>query len=170
MGSELNGMEPTAMVVDEIFQQFGVSRRTLSADGCDRHAMRLALFASSLSCDPSTRVGAVIVNASGRVIGSGYNRVPAGITPTDRDHRLACTIHAETNAILSTRSPNLRGATIYITHPPCCNCAALIANVGIKRVVHLAPSPEFAERWYVSLGQAQSLLANLGIVREQMDA
>ena len=147
MGSELNGMV---------------------LDGFDRKLMRLALFASTMSRDPSTKVGAVIVNASGRVIGSGYNCVPAGVTTTDRAHRLACTIHAETNAILSTRSPYLYCATIYVTHPPCCNCAALIASVGIKRVVHMAPSPEFAERWHESLGRAQALLAECNIVAAEL--
>jgi dCMP deaminase len=117
----------------------------------DRY-VELARFYAGWSKDPSTRVGAVIADVQNRLISAGYNGPPRGIDDArwqalDRDLKLAATIHAEANAILFAERDRLVGATLYVTHPPCPQCAALIAQAGISSVVYRHASPDFVARW-----------------------
>lgn len=106
------------------------------------------------SCDRA-QVGAVIVQDN-RVVSTGYNG-PAKGYPADTelgcrswclrasdDHDLskgygyACpSIHAEANALLYVSRSQAEGATMYVTHAPCADCAKLISNSGVARVVIL---------------------------------
>ncbi len=105
----------------------------------DKNFLELAKTASTFSKDPSTQVGAVIVDDDNRVISIGYNGFPKGIKD---DHRLdnrelkyEMIVHAEANALLFANAP-VKGCTIY-TWPfqPCSRCASLIIQSGIRRVV-----------------------------------
>jgi len=115
------------------------------------HLRYLALAAgdiASWSKDPSTKVGAVIVNSDNKIIGTGYNGLPRGMDDrkiTDREFKIKHVVHAEMNAIFNSTC-NVKGATLYISHPPCAQCAKLINAAGIKRVLWLH-NEEFAERW-----------------------
>ena len=110
--------------------------------------MAVAQLSALRSKDPSTQVGACIVNSRKRIIGIGYNGFPTGcsddILPWDRDGEYLDTkypyvCHAEMNAITnSSNKPELDGATMYVSLFPCNECAKLIVQVGIKRVVYLS--------------------------------
>jgi len=100
--------------------------------------MGLAVNVSSWSKDPSTRVGAVIVNEDRRVIGLGYNGFAKGVKDTperlaDRPTKYALVVHAEMNAILNA-VVSVRGCALVTTMYPCSECAKLIAQAGIACV------------------------------------
>lgn len=108
----------------------------------------LADLVGSWSKDPSTRVGAVIVDSWNRtILGVGYNGFPRYVedTYTTREDKLLRTVHAEANAILNATRP-VSNATIYVTPlHPCANCAGLIIQSGIK-MVHYRMGPR-ATAW-----------------------
>ena len=125
----------------------------------DDRFLELATVISSWSKDPSTKVGAVIVNKDKKIISTGYNGFPRGIKD---DHRLDnraqkydLVVHAEANAIIHAKEP-LDGCTIY-TMPfmPCSRCAGLIIQAGIQRVVSV-PSTE--DRWSANFQLSKDML------------
>lgn len=86
------------------------------------------------------QVGAVIVK-DGNIISFGYNGTPSG-TPNkceENDVTYAYVLHAESNAITKAcKSPiSTEGATMYLTHSCCLECAKLIIQSGIKKVYYL---------------------------------
>lgn len=116
----------------------------------DDRLIGLADYISQWSKDPSSKVGAVIADDRGVVRGLGYNGLPRGIDDdpallTDRDRKLAITVHAEVNAILNAAT-TVYGCTAYATHQPCGQCAAKLINAGVARVVYRA-NPDFDQRW-----------------------
>jgi dCMP deaminase len=87
-----------------------------------------------------------------------------------RDVKLALTIHAEANAILFAQQP-LDGCTIYVWPvPPCSNCAALIVQTGISRVVTRAPGPAWIERWGASMDLARWAYDHAGVDYLELEA
>lgn len=88
------------------------------------------------------KVGCLIVKDR-TIIADGFNGTPAGFPNICEDKNFKTfpyVLHAEANAItkLAKSSQNSEGATIYITHRPCIDCAKLIIQAGIKRVVYKA--------------------------------
>ena len=86
------------------------------------------------------QVGALVVK-DGMIISDGYNGTPSGFENVCEDENNVTkpyVLHAETNAItkLARSNNNSEGATIYITASPCIECAKLIIQSGIKRVVY----------------------------------
>ncbi len=86
------------------------------------------------------QVGALVVK-NNMIISDGYNGTPSGfenICEDDNGITKPYVLHAEANAItkLARSSNNSDGATIYITASPCIECAKLIIQSGIKRVVY----------------------------------
>ena len=114
----------------------------------EEYFMAVAQLSALRSKDPSTQVGACIVNAKKRIIGIGYNGFPIGcsddVLPWGREGDLLDTkypyvCHAEMNAITnSSNKPELDGAAMYVSLFPCNECAKLIVQVGIKRVIFLS--------------------------------
>lgn len=106
----------------------------------------LADMVGSWSKDPSTKVGAVIVDSWNRtILGVGYNGYPRYVKDeyTTREDKLLRTVHAEANAILNAGRP-VTNATLYVTPlHPCANCAGLIIQSGIK-MVHYKTGPRGA--------------------------
>ena len=110
--------------------------------------MAIAQLSAKRSKDPSTQVGACIVNSTKRIIGIGYNGFPTGCSddelPWSRegeylDTKYPYVCHAEMNAIAnSSNKPDLDGATLYVSLFPCNECAKLMVQVGIKEVVFLS--------------------------------
>ena len=92
------------------------------------------------SKDPSTKVGAVIIDADRRVVSVGYNGLPRGVEDSDerlnnRDIKYKIIIHAERNAILFAQK-SLKDCTLYVfPMMPCASCASMVIQSGIKRVV-----------------------------------
>ena len=123
----------------------------------DERFMALARHIAKWSKDPSTKVGAVIVDRQRRVLAMGYNGFPRGVDDSperyaDREIKYAHVVHAELNAILNTGVPMaLEGATLYTTLEPCSGCAKAIVQAGISRVVlpnrEGMSQSEVEERW-----------------------
>ena len=129
----------------------------------DARFIELASLVASWSKDPSTHVGAVVVDQDKRIVSTGFNGFPKGVNDAlvNRDVKLLRTIHAEENALLFARS-NVTGMTIYVTRPPCSGCAAKLIQSGIKRVVYPLPPADFIERWGVEMHQAQLMFHECG--------
>ena len=109
--------------------------------------MGIALLSSMRSKDPSTQVGAFIVNSENRILSMGYNGMPRCCSddefpwdknenPLDSKYLYVC--HAELNAILNCASGNVRGCTVYTTLFPCNECAKAIIQSGIAEVVYMS--------------------------------
>lgn len=105
----------------------------------DTYFMATALLMASRSSCGRLHVGCVIVSGGAqkhRIVAAGYNGFLPGASHTSRmreGHEQA-TVHAEQNAIsdAARRGVSLEGATIYITHFPCINCAKILAAAGIR--------------------------------------
>lgn len=100
----------------------------------------LAKHISTWSKDPSTQVGAVIVDDSKRIISTGYNGFAIGVNDNierleNRDIKYEMIVHGEINAIIFARQ-NLANAILY-TYPfmPCSRCASIVIQSGIKTVI-----------------------------------
>ena len=113
----------------------------------DEYFMGVAMLSAGRSKDPSTQVGACIVNNENRIMSVGYNGMPAGCSddkfPWDRkgdtlDTKYPFVCHAELNAILNCAVGSVRGCTVYTTLFPCNECAKAIIQSGIKEVVYLS--------------------------------
>lgn len=113
----------------------------------DEYFMGVALLASQRSKDPSTQVGACIVDTDKRILSTGYNGFPQGCSddefPWNRDEsegetKYQYVVHAELNAILNASGKKLSGATVYVGLFPCNECAKAIIQSGIKEVVYLS--------------------------------
>lgn len=116
----------------------------------DEFFMGIAKLAAGRSKDPSTQVGACIVNAENRILSIGYNGTPnnfdddnfpwnrQGVSQNDTKYPYVC--HAELNAILnySGNRKDLVGSKIYVDLFPCNECAKAIIQAGISEVVYLS--------------------------------
>jgi len=126
----------------------------------------MAKLVSTWSKDPSTKVGAVIVDSDNTVISVGFNGLPRRIQDTDqrlnnRDIKLKMIIHAEINAIITAKRP-LNGTTIY-TYPfmSCSQCAGLIIQSGICR--HISYKTD-NERWKDSFDLALEMFDEARVI------
>jgi dCMP deaminase len=123
-----------------------VKKRREDYIGWDEYFMGIALLSAKRSKDPSTQVGACIVNKENKIVGVGYNGFPKGCSddnfPWDREGEFLETkypfvMHAEQNAILNSIK-KLSDCTIYVGLFPCHECAKSIIQSGIKEVVFLS--------------------------------
>ena len=145
-----------------------------SSDKWDRRFIELAKHISTYSKDPSTKVGAIIVNDNHLVVGMGYNGFPRGVEDSeerlnDREQKYAMVVHAEANAVLMA-GHKCRGATLYVypsfVLPPICNeCAKLVIQSGIREVVGYEPdlNDERAKRWASSIKVSQQMCKEAGV-------
>lgn len=134
----------------------------------DRRFLGLANLVATWSKDPSTGVGAVIVDSKNRIVSVGFNGFPRAVRDdegalNDRDEKLRRTIHAEENALLFA-GRSVEGCTIYVTHPPCARCAAKLIQAGIVRVVSRPPWNSFTERWADDMRSASTMFTEAGTV------
>jgi dCMP deaminase len=110
--------------------------------------MGIAMLSANRSKDPSTQVGACIVDGNNKIMSVGYNGFPAGCDdddfPWDRtaesdyDTKYPYVCHAELNAILNNGGRSLDGCKIYVALFPCNECAKAIIQCGIKEVIYLS--------------------------------
>lgn len=106
----------------------------------DSKYMGLAWLMASFSKDPSTQVGALIIDPKkNEPLGWGYNGPPSEISDSSMDwsrpNKYDWVIHAEENAIDHSRC-DLTSKHLYVTHMPCKRCMLRIVNRGIERVVY----------------------------------
>jgi dCMP deaminase len=128
--------------------------------------MRMCQEVATWSKDPSTKVGAVIVDDLHRIVSVGYNGFPRGINDTqerllDRVTKLQFTIHAELNAILNSRG-RVAGCSLYISNlSPCHECSRFIAQSGIANVFF--PLTDIPDRWKDSCELGLQILNEAGV-------
>jgi dCMP deaminase len=106
----------------------------------DQRYLEMARIWAKNSYCTRRQVGALVVK-NNMIISDGYNGTPSGfenICEDDNGVTKPYVLHAEANAItkLARSNNNSEGATIYIIASPCIECAKLIIQAGIKRVVY----------------------------------
>ena len=106
----------------------------------DKRYLRMAHIWSENSYCTRRKVGALTVKDK-MIISDGYNGTPSGfpnVCEGDDGLTLPCVLHAEANAItkIARSGNNSDGATLYVTDAPCIECAKLIIQAGIVRVVY----------------------------------
>ncbi len=120
----------------------------------DEYFMMIAHDVSTRATCIRRKVGAVIVKDK-RILSTGYNGVPTGIThctpqtclrniynvPSGERHELCRGLHAEQNAIIQAafHGVSIAGAIIYVTHQPCSICTKMLINAGIKTFIFEHP-------------------------------
>nr|CAH8841720.1 unnamed protein product [Trichobilharzia regenti] len=112
----------------------------------DEYFMSIALLSAMRSKDPSTQVGACIVNTENKIVGIGYNGMPNGVSDDDvpwgkestneLENKYLYVCHAELNAVLNRNEANSKGCILFSTMFPCNECAKVIIQAGIKEVVY----------------------------------
>lgn len=106
----------------------------------DKRYLRMARIWAENSYCQRRQVGALIVKDK-MIISDGYNGTPAGFENVCEDETGVTkpyVLHAEANAItkIARSGNNSDGATLYVTASPCIECAKLIIQAGIKRVIY----------------------------------
>lgn len=120
----------------------------------DARFMRLAEEISTWSKDPSTKIGAVIVNDDRRILATGYNGFPRGIDDSEqrlnnKEEKYPRIIHAELNALMNAlyNGVSVKGATLYVYGlPVCSDCTKSVIQAGIKRVV-IPTMKDVPQKW-----------------------
>jgi dCMP deaminase len=136
----------------------------------DKRFLELAKLVSSWSKDPSTKVGAVIVDDQNIIVSVGFNGFPKGIQDDDRlnhrDSKYQIIVHAENNALMFAKRP-LNDCTIY-TYPfmPCPRCAGMIIQSGIKRIVTYENTIS-RHRWDIDFAISRELFNEAKIILEE---
>ena len=130
----------------------------------DIRYLRMAKIWAENSYCKRRQVGALVVKDK-MIISDGYNGTPAGFENICEDENNVTkpyVLHAEANAItkVAASNNNSSGATIYVTSSPCIECAKLIIQAGIKRVV-------FSEKYRTQEGI--DLLLRAGITLDYIE-
>ena len=115
----------------------------------DKYFMDIAEVVKSRSPDPKTQVGSVIVDSRYRIISTGFNGLPSGMSEdsvdwNNREEVYDNVLHAEVNAILYANS-KFDGSILYVTMSPCRNCIKEVAASGIKTVIFKHKYKDFEE-------------------------
>ena len=128
----------------------------------DEYFTSIIQVAAQRSKDPSTQVGAVIVDKQNRIISMGYNGFPRGIKETkelwERPTKYDLVVHAEMNAIINALNSetSIDGCKIYVPFAPCKNCAKHLAAAGIEEVIYISD--------YETVETSQSKLTSFDIL------
>ena len=130
----------------------------------DKRYMRMAEIWAENSYCQRRKVGALIVKNK-MIISDGYNGTPSGFKNVCEDENNLThpyVLHAEANAItkIARSSNSSEGATLYVTASPCIECAKLIIQSGIKRVV-------YSEKYRVEDGC--NLLRRAGVIIDYIE-
>jgi len=104
----------------------------------EKYLEMAAVWATNSYCK-RRQVGALLVKDR-MIISDGYNGTPSGFENVCEENGITkpYVLHAEANAItkVAKSGNNSSGATLYVTASPCIECAKLIIQAGIKRVVY----------------------------------
>lgn len=133
----------------------------------DQRYLRMARIWAENSYCQRRKVGALVVKDK-MIISDGYNGTPSGfenVCEDDNNVTKPYVLHAEANAItkLARSNNNSDDSTLYITDSPCIECAKLIIQAGIKRVV-------FANKYRLADGLELLQRANIEILHINPDA
>lgn len=139
----------------------------------DQYFMGLAHLSAFRSKDPSTQVGAVIVDEKHRVVSIGYNGLPRGCDDNEfpwgrdggmLDSKYAFVVHAELNAILNSPRP-VTGCAVYVSLFPCNECAKAIIQSGITKIVY--ESDKYADTDAVKASKKMLIAAGVELLQLQ---
>ena len=154
------GQEPT---IDALLERNEVIPMDDKQTKLDLRYLRMARIWAENSYCKRRQVGALVVKDK-MIISDGYNGTPSGFENVceENDVTKPYVLHAEANAItkLARSSNNSDGSTLYVTASPCIECAKLIIQAGIKRVV-------YAEKY--RLNEGIKLLERAGIKVEYLN-
>ena len=140
----------------------------------DEYFMGIALLSARRSKDPSTQVGACIVNNRNKIMSVGYNGFPLGCSDDDfpwersgdeYETKYPYVCHAELNAILNSGGASLEDSKIYVALFPCNECAKAIIQSGIKEVYYL--SDKYAET--VGVRASKRMFDSAGVKYTQLN-
>ena len=135
--------------------------------------MSLAHLSAVRSKDPSTQVGAVIVDSNNKVVGLGYNGFPRGCDdkefPWERegeflDTKYAYVVHAELNAILNANKL-IDNCRLYVSLFPCNECSKAIIQSGIKEIIYESDKYKDLDAFKAS----KKMLEKAGVKLRQLD-
>lgn len=109
----------------------------------DEYFFEVAKVVAQRSTCPRANVGCVIVKEK-RILTTGYNGAPSHLPHCAEegclmeDGHCIRTLHAEQNALIQAALHGIstKGATVYVTHQPCYQCAKMIVNAGVIAVLH----------------------------------
>jgi len=106
----------------------------------DKRYLRMAAIWAENSYCKRRQVGCLLVKDK-MIISDGYNGTPTGFEndcETEDNHSKPYVLHAEANAItkVAKSSNSSEGSTLYVTDSPCIECAKLIIQAGIRRVIY----------------------------------
>lgn len=130
----------------------------------DSYFMGVAKLSALRSKDPSTQVGACIINSERRIVAIGYNGLPRGLNDDTfswakegkfSETKYPYVVHAEANAILNATA-DLNNSVLYVTLFPCNECMKLIVQSGIKEIVYMSDKDHGKESHQASMFMMQS--------------
>ncbi len=143
----------------------------------DEYFMGIALLSARRSKDPSTQVGACLVNDENRILSVGYNGMPRCCDddefPWERegqanDTKYPYVCHAELNAILNSAGGvgALKGCKVYTTLFPCNECAKALIQIGVSEIIY------YSDKYNGTDGNlaAKRMLRSAGVVMTPYDA
>lgn len=132
----------------------------------DYRFLELAWVISRWSKDPSSKVGAVIVDSRRRIVSTGFNGFARGlvdnVSDMPRDRKLLRTIHAEENALFFAHR-SVESCVVYVTHVPCAKCCSKLIQAGIQRIVVAPQDSQFLERWKDDIEETRLMVSESGI-------
>ena len=148
----------------------------------DEYFMMIAHDVSSRATCIRRKVGAVIVKEK-RILSTGYNGVPTGIThctpetclrniynvPSGERHELCRGLHAEQNAIIQAayHGVSIADAIIYVTHQPCSICTKMLINAGIKTFIFEHPYNDELAKAMMDEAGIETIMFKIIIVASQ---
>ena len=128
----------------------------------------LACYHAQLfSKDPNTKVAAMVIDKNNNIASVGYNGLPRGFEETDnrweKPNKYNYVVHAEANAIATAARNGVRldGCSIITTLFPCNECAKLIIQAGINKVITSKPCKE--STWLESFSFSKEMFDECGI-------
>ncbi len=133
----------------------------------DKRYLRMAYIWAENSYCERRQVGALLVKEK-MIISDGYNGTPSGFENCCEDENNITkpyVLHAEANAITKVARSNnsSEGATLYVTSSPCIECAKLIIQAGISRVV-------FSEKYRIEDGINLLKRANIEVIHLELES
>ena len=128
----------------------------------DSYFMDIAFQVARRSTCPRASVGAIIVRDK-RILTTGYNGSPRGLPHCTEagcliiNSHCVRVLHAEQNAIIqgALHGVDVSRSILYVTHQPCLNCAKMIINAGIERVVYAGDYPDEIARSFLEQAQVE---------------
>jgi dCMP deaminase len=136
--------------------------------------MQQAESIAQWSKDPRRKVGCLIVDSDNNQLSGGYNGFPRGIADddrlNDRTTKLKMVVHAEANAVAAAarNGHSIKGATAYVNHCICPQCACLLIQAGVSRVV-MTEQQGFSSEWHDAFRLARVLLLEANVVTEHIE-